>query len=117
MSHPLRKPLVALLACVTLLLAQGWFGAASAAEWPTWPRPKAPATETAPAPETPAAPQAPAPETAPPAPGAAAKAGETAGKKTAGGIKAGTIAWGALIAAGVAGIAIAVFGGSSSSNH
>ncbi len=124
MSRTFRKPLIAALACAVLVCAQGWIAAASAADWPTWPRPKAssptPPEAPAPAPGTPAAetavPQAAAPEAAPAS--GAAKAGETAGKKTAGGIKAGTIGWIALITAGVAGGAIAIFsGGKSSSNH
>ncbi len=115
MPHPFRKPLVALLACAALVCAQGWIAAASAAEWQTWPRQPAPAPG-APAPQP--APQPPTTAPTPP-PSGATKAGEAAGKKTAGGIKAGTIGWAALIAAGIAGIAIAVGsgGGGSSSNH
>ena len=104
------------MTCAALLSAQGWIGAAGAADWPTWPRPVPPPPETTTAPPAPA-PEAPAPEAAKPGSEAAAKAGEAAGKKTAGGIKAGTIGWAALIAAGVAGIAIAIGGGSSSSKH
>ncbi len=116
MPHPFRTPFIAAMTCAALLSAPGWIGAAGAVEWPTWPRPKAPAT-TPGAPETAPSPPAPAPEAAPPASKAAAKAGEAAGKKTAGGIKAGTIGKAALIAAGIVGIAIAIGGGGSTSNH
>ncbi len=110
LRHPLLTPLVVALTCAAFLCAHVWIGAASAAEWPTWPRPKAPAPESTQPPPAPTTQPAPAPGTAPP-PSPAAKAGEKAGKKTAGGIKAGTIGWGVLIAAGIAGIAIALGGG------
>ncbi len=119
MSHPFRKPFIAAMTCAALLFAQGWIRAAGAAEWPTWPRPIAPAPETTPGkPEPAPSPEAPAPDTAQPGSEAASKAGETAGKKTAGGIKAGTVAKWALIGAGIVGIAIAVGGGGgTTSNH
>ncbi len=116
MPHTLRKSFVVLATCIALLCAQGWIASASAAEWPTWPRQKAPAPAApAPAPQQPA--PSPAPEAAKPESEAAAKAGEAAGKKTAGGIRIGTVAKWALIVGGIAGIAIAVGGGGSSSNH
>ncbi len=117
MPHTPGRLLVVLATCVALLCAQGWVGAASAVEWPTWPRPKAPAPETAPAPEPQPPAAAPAPEAAKPESEAAAKAGEAAGKKTAGGIRIGTVAKWTLIIGGIAGIAVAVFGGSSGSKH
>jgi len=121
MVHLSRKTFITAVTCAALLSAQGWIGAAGAAEWPTWPRPvpPPPETTTAPPPAPAPAPAPPAAEAAKPGSEAAAKAGEAAGKKTAGGIKAGTIAWAALIAAGIAGIAIAVGGGGggTTSNH
>lgn len=114
MPQRASKTFITVVTCAALLFAQGWIGAAGAAEWPTWPRQKVPAPETTPGAPPPApapAPSAPAPEAAKPGSEAPAKAGEAAGKKTAGGIKAGTIGWAALIAAGIAGVAIAVGGG------
>ncbi len=118
MARKFHRPFVAAVLCAALVSAHGWIGTAAAAddEWPTWPRPKAAPEEVVPqrppGPETPPAPTAPKPGSE-----AAAGAGEAAGKKTDGGIKAGTVAKAALIAAGIAGIAIAVGGGGSSSNH
>lgn len=111
MTRRFRKPFVAAATCAAFLSLQGPIGTARAAEWPTWPRPR----PAAPSPESPK--PAPAPDTARPGTDAAAKAGEAAGKKTAAGISAGTIGWAALITAGVVGIAVAVGGGGSSSNH
>ncbi len=126
MRHSFLTPLVVALTCAAFLFVQGGIAMGAETDWQTWPGPKTPPT-TQPAPPAPAAP-APkgAPKTAPKgAPKAAApatpaaKAGEKAGKKTAGGIKAGTIGWGLLIAAGIAGVAIAVGGGGggTTSNH
>lgn len=103
MVGPIRKSVLAALTCAALLLAQGWIGTAVAAEWPTWPRPKPPASGTTPAPH---------PESE-----AAAEKGEEDGKKAAGWLKTGTVAKAALVAAGIAGVAIAIGSGSSSSNH
>lgn len=112
MVRPILKSLVAFLACVALL-SGGLAAKATAAEWPTWPRtkPVAPATS----PGTPAPP----PESAKPATEAAGKPGEEGGKKVAAGITAGTVAKGALIAAGIVGIAIAIGGGGggTATNH
>jgi hypothetical protein len=108
MVRPVRKSVIAALTCAALLFAQGWIGTAVAAEWPTWPRPKTPAPETTPAP---------APTATPSESEAAAKKGEEDGKKAAGWLKSGTVTKAALVAAGIVGIAIAIGGGSSSSNH
>ena len=47
----------------------------------------------------------------------AAKAGDAAGKKASTGLSSGTIGWIAVGAAAVIGIAVAVGGGGSTSNH
>jgi hypothetical protein len=93
------KNIVSILSIAAFLtVAQGAAMSAFAAEeWETWPKKKAPATETG-------------------APEAAGMAGEEAGKKVSGGISAGTIGWTVAIVAGVVLIAVAAGGGGGGSS-
>jgi hypothetical protein len=99
-----RKGGISLKNIVSILTIAAFFTVAQGAamfafaadEWETWPRKKAPATETG-------------------APGPAGMAGEEAGKKVSGGISAGTIGWAAAIAAGLIVIGVAAGGGGGGS--
>ena len=102
------KSVVAILcAACFLTMSLGSVSRAVAAEtWETWPKKTAePGVETKPVPGA----------------NGAAQAGDTAGRKTAKGVSAGTIGWIAAGTAAVVGIAIAVGsgggGGGSTSNH
>lgn len=92
------RNVVSVLSIVSFLtVAQGAAMTALAAEWDLWPKGRGKDAPVA-KPETPEA-------------AAAAKAGETAGKTTAAGTTAGTVGKGALIAAGLIGVGLAVGGG------
>jgi hypothetical protein len=94
------KRLVSVLSIASFMLAaQGAVMTSFAAEeWELWPKGKNSGTPSA-------------PQTGTPEATGAAKAGETAGKNTAGGVSAGTIGWAAAIGAGLIGVAIAIGSG------
>lgn len=98
------KSVVAILcAACFLTMSLGSVSHAVAADtWETWPKKTVePGVDAKPAPEA----------------DGAAKAGDAAGKKAATGLSSGTIGWIAAGTAAVIGIAIAVGGGGSTSNH
>ncbi len=90
-----------------LIVSQGAMMAASAAEWELWPKGRG--KEGPPAVEKK---EAGTPEAA-----AAATAGEQAGKTVAAGSTAGTVGYVVLIAAGAAGVGLALAGGTSTTAH